>query len=81
MMVVNPESEGEGWNLTWSTVNGMIEGQMLVGSRVLDVRRSRFCHVDIGVVPGAGVSSVSVPAFEFAAPWEWTDTSPMLAAC
>lgn len=75
MMVVNPESGGEGWNLAWSTVNGTIEGQMLVGSRVLDVSQIDAMYIRTF---GNGSLDNERNRLRIAAMWEWTDTLPVL---
>jgi glutathione synthase/RimK-type ligase-like ATP-grasp enzyme len=75
MMVVHPASGSEQWDLTWSTVNGTISGQMLVGRRPVDVSQ-----IDAAYVRSFGNGSVEDEkgGMRITSLWEWTDSLPML---
>lgn len=75
MMAVYPEPECEPWDLTWSTVNGTVTGQMRVGSRQIDVSQ-----IDAVYVRSFGSGSIKTPKdrLRVTSLWEWTDSAPML---
>ncbi len=75
MMVVHPKAGRERWDLTWSTVNGTVSGQMLVGRRPVDVSQIDAVYVRSF---GSGSFEDEKDRMRVTSLWEWTDSLPML---
>jgi glutathione synthase/RimK-type ligase-like ATP-grasp enzyme len=75
MALVHPDSGDVSWNLAWSTVNGAVSGQILLGSRLIEVS-----DIDAAFVRsfGNGRAANETDRMRMTALWEWTDSLPTL---
>ena len=55
LMLVHPESEGQDWDVSWSTGGGMVAGRIRLGRRVIDA--------DLRGEPPAGSDMAVLTAF------------------
>jgi len=59
LMLVHPESEGQDWDVSWSTGGGMVVGRIRLGRRVIDA-----ASIDAVYLRGVGARSSSTREIE-----------------
>lgn len=74
-MLVHPESEGQDWDVSWSTEDGSAAGRIRFGQRVVDTASIKAVYLR-----GVGARSASTPHERMvsAALWEFAESLPVL---
>ncbi len=74
-MLVHPESDGQDWDVSWSTDDGQAVGRIRLGQRVIDAARINAVYLR-----GVGTRSASTPRERMVATtlWEFAESLPVL---
>lgn len=75
LMLVHPESDGQDWDVSWSTDNGRVVGRIRLGQRVIDA-----ASIEAVYLRGVGARSASTPRERMVATtlWEFAESLPVL---
>ena len=74
-MLVHPESDGQDWDVSWSSDGGMVAGRIRLGQRLIDA-----ASIDAVYLRGVGARSASTPRERMVATtlWEFAESLPVL---
>ncbi|MEK7764343.1 MAG: hypothetical protein AAB433_22445 [Nitrospirota bacterium] len=74
-MLVHPESEGQDWDVSWSTDGGVVADRIRLGQRVVDV-----ASIDAVYLRGVGSRSAVTPRARMMVTtlWEFAESLPVL---
>jgi glutathione synthase/RimK-type ligase-like ATP-grasp enzyme len=75
LMLVHPESDGQDWDVSWSTDGGQAVGRIRLGQRVIDA-----ASINAVYLRGVGARSASMPRERMVATtlWEFAESLPVL---